>query len=99
MSVRNLDRIFAARSVALIGATPRIGSVGSVLLHNLRRCGFRGELMLVSPHHSEIDGLPVYPSVARLPQAPDLAVIATPPGTIPPLIGELAARAAPAVRS
>ncbi len=92
MSVRNLDRIFAARSVALIGATPRIGSVGSVLLHNLRRCGFRGELMLVSPHHSEIDGLPVYQSVARLPQAPDLAVIATPPETIPPLIDELAAR-------
>ncbi|HVC51265.1 MAG TPA: bifunctional acetate--CoA ligase family protein/GNAT family N-acetyltransferase [Stellaceae bacterium] len=92
MSIRNLDKIFAARSVAMIGATPRAGSVGALAVRNLRRCGFHGELMLVNPHHSEIDGLPVYPSVAALPQAPDLAVIATPPETIPRLIAELGVR-------
>src|SRR6516164_1281459 len=92
MSVRNLDKLFEPRSVALIGATPRPGSVGAIVLRNLRRAGFAGELMLVNPHHSTIDGLPVHPSIASLPQPPDLAVIATPAETAPSLIGELGER-------
>src|SRR6201993_1112594 len=92
MSVRNLAKLFEPRSVALIGATPRPGSVGGVVLRNLRRSGFAGELMLVTPHHGRIDGLTVYRNVASLPQAPDLAVIVTPPETVPGLIGDLAER-------
>ena len=89
MSVRNLDRLFNPRSVALIGATPRPGSVGALVARNLRRAGFGGELMLVNPNHDIIDGLNVYSGIANLPQAPDLAVIVTPPDTVPSLIGEL----------
>jgi hypothetical protein len=81
MSIRNFDKLFTPRSVALIGATPRPGSVGAVVARNLRRAGFAGELMLVNPHHHAIDGLIVHPDVASLPQAPDLAVIVTPPDT------------------
>jgi acetyltransferase len=92
MSVRNLDKLFTPRSVGLIGATPRPGSVGAVVARNLRRAGFAGELMLVNPHHSTIDGLIVHPDVASLPQAPDLAVIVTPPDTVPGLVNELAER-------
>jgi acetyltransferase len=92
MSVRNLDKLFAPRSVALIGATPRPGSVGAVVARNLRRAGFAGELMLVNPRHRMIDGLAVYPNVASLPQTPDLAVIVTPAAAVPCLIGELAER-------
>ncbi len=91
MSVRNFDKLFKPRSVALIGATDRAGSVGAVVLRNLRRAGFRGELLLVNPHHQMLDGLPVYPDVASLPRAPDLAVIVTPPNTVPGLIAELGA--------
>src|SRR6516165_7073660 len=92
MSVRNLDKLFAPRSVALIGATPRPGSVGAVVARNLRRAGFAGELMLVNPHYDTIDGLTVHPNVASLPRAPDLGVIVTPAETVPCLIQELAAR-------
>src|SRR6202008_4671542 len=92
MSIRNLDKLFKPRSVALIGATPRPGSVGAVILRNLRRAGFAGEGMLVNPHHPTIDGLPVHSSIASLPQAPGLAVIATPAETAPALIGELGER-------
>ena len=53
MSVRNLDRLFKPRSVALIGATDRAGSVGTVLLRNLRRARFAGELLLVNPHRQD----------------------------------------------
>jgi acetyltransferase len=89
MSVRNLDKLFKPRSVAVIGASPRPGSVGGVVARNLRRARFGGELMLVNPHHQTIDGLSVRPNVASLPHAPDLAVIVTPPETVPRLIGEL----------
>jgi acetyltransferase len=94
MSIRNLDKLFKPRSVALIGATPRPGSVGALAARNLRRAGFTGELMLVNPHHTTIDGVTVYPDIASLPRAPDLAVIVTPPATVPPLIGELGERGA-----
>ncbi|HEY1259232.1 MAG TPA: bifunctional acetate--CoA ligase family protein/GNAT family N-acetyltransferase [Stellaceae bacterium] len=92
MSVRNLDKLFKPQSVALIGATSRPGSVGAVVVRNLRRAGFAGRLMLVNPHHRKIDGETVYPDIASLPQTPDLAIITTPPGTVPTLIGELGAR-------
>src|SRR5579885_2059994 len=92
MSIRNFDKRFGPRSVALIGAGSRPGSVGAVVLRNLRQGGFVGELLLVNPRHDAIDGLTVYPSVADLPSAPDLAVIVTPPASVPALIGELGAR-------
>ena len=86
MSVRNLDKLFTPRSVALIGATPRPGSVGAVVARNLRRAGFAGELMLVNPHHGRdrrADGPPGCCEPAA--KGPDLAIIVTPPDTVPGL--------------
>jgi acetyltransferase len=54
VSVRNLDKLFNPGSIALIGATPRPGSVGGVVARNLRRAKFAGDLMLVNPHQREI---------------------------------------------
>jgi acetyltransferase len=92
MSVRNVEKLFRPRSVALIGATDRPGHVGTVVLRNLRRAGLKVPLYLVNPQHHELDGLPVYADVASLPAAPDLAVIMTPPQTVPGLVRELGAR-------
>jgi acetyltransferase len=92
MSIRNFHKLFHPASVALIGASERPGSVGAVVARNLRRAGFKGELLLVNPHLENLDGMRVYPGVASLPHAPDLAVIATPPATVPGLIAELGAR-------
>ena len=92
MSVRNLDKLLKPQSIALIGPTPRPGAVGALVARNLRRAGFAGELMFVNPHHQAIEGLSVYSAVASLPRAPDLAVVVTPPETVPPLIGDLAER-------
>ncbi|HTQ35066.1 MAG TPA: bifunctional acetate--CoA ligase family protein/GNAT family N-acetyltransferase [Stellaceae bacterium] len=96
MSIRNLDHLFKPASVALIGATDRAGSVGMVVQRNLRRAGFRGTLMLVSPHHRELVGQPVYPDVAALPQPPDLAVVITPPAAVPGVVTALGERGAKA---
>src|SRR6516164_5061498 len=92
MSVRNLDKLFNPKSVALIGASPRPGSVGAVIARNLRRAGFVGEVMFVNPQHPTIDGLVVHPNIASPPHAPDLAVFATPAETVPSLFGELGER-------
>ena len=97
MSVRNLRQLFAPRSVALVGASQRPGSVGATVLHNLRVGGFKGELYPVNPKYEELDGLKVWRDVAELPQAPDLAVICTPPATVPGIVralGQLGTRAA-----
>jgi acetyltransferase len=91
MSVRNLDKLFKPGAVALIGATPQHGSLGAVLSRNLRRSAFGGPLMLVNPHHSSIGGMPVHRDIASLPEVPDLAVIATPPETVPGVITDLGA--------
>ncbi len=89
MSVRNLDAIFRPKSVALIGASTRPHAIGALVARNLLGSAFEGRLMLVNPHATEIAGQQVYPDLKSLPAAPDLAVICTPPGTIPALISEL----------
>ena len=92
MTIRNLDRILAPRSVAIIGASSRPRAVGHLVLANMRAAGFSGSLMPVNPRESEIDGLPAFADVGALPENPDLAVIATPPDTVPELIAQLARR-------
>jgi acetyltransferase len=91
MTVRNLDALLAPRSVVLVGASRRLGSVGNTVARNMLRAGFHGRLELVSPKGGEMDGQPVRRSVAELAEPADLAVIATPPATLPGLIAELAA--------
>ena len=92
MTTRNFDALFAPASIALIGASDRPGSVGDVLAANLLAGGFKGQLMFVNPKGRPVHGHEVAISVAALPQAPDLAVIATPAATVAGLIAELGAR-------
>lgn len=92
MTTRNLDKLFAPQSVAVIGASQKLHSVGATVLHNLIVGGFAGSIMPVNPKYASLAGLKVYRRVADLPQAPDLAVICTPPATVPKLIRELGER-------
>lgn len=97
MTVRNLESLFLPRSVALIGASPQEDSVGRVTARNLLAGGFAGPIWFVNPNRQEVLGHPCHPDVASLPEAPDLAVIATPPDTVTPLIAALGARGTKAV--
>jgi acetyltransferase len=89
MSVRHLEALFQPASVALIGASDREGSLGSVVLRNLRAGGFQGPVWPVNRRHGSVGGTPSWRDVESLPQAPDLAVICTPAETVPGLIAEL----------
>ncbi len=94
MSVRNLDRLFAPRSLAIIGASERPGSVGATVLRNVLQGGFKGEVYPVNPKYENatLDGVRAWGSVAMLPAPPDLAIICTPPATVPSIIGQLGER-------
>ena len=97
MSVRNLDVLFRPRSIALVGASKEPRSIGAVLAHNLFNAGFDGPIMPVNPHEVAIEGVLAYPSIDQLPLVPDLAVIATPPATVPEIVADLGARGTRAI--
>ena len=91
MSIRHLDFLFDPASVAVFGASLRPASVGATVWRNLHT-GYKGRLFGVNPKYASLDGVTLYASVASLPEAPELAVICTPPATVPGLIAELGAR-------
>ncbi len=80
--VASLAPLLAPRSVAVVGASRREGSIGRTILFNIRDAGFTGALFAVNPHAEEIEGVPCLPSVADLPTVPDLVVVAVPPAQV-----------------
>jgi len=73
---RDLASLVAPRSIAVVGASPRPGSVGGEVLRNLQACGFEGKIYPVNPKHREIGGLRCFATVSALPASIDLAVLA-----------------------
>jgi acetyltransferase len=92
MTVRHLDRLLTPRSVAVVGASARSGSVGATVWRNLRKGAFEGAVRAVNPKHAVLDGERTFARIADLPQPPDLAVVCTPPDVVPQIIAELGAR-------
>jgi acetyl-CoA synthetase (ADP-forming)/acetyltransferase len=94
MSIRNLDRLFQPRSVAVIGASDKPLRIGTRVLANLLDGDFTrsgGTVWPVNPKYQQLQGLPCHARVSALPVAPDLAIICTPPNTVPGLIHDLGA--------
>src|SRR5262245_25146020 len=91
MSTYRLDRLFAPRSVALVGASPREKSVGRAVLRNLRDGDWSGALHLVNPNHREIDGVQAIKDMSDLPDAPDLVIITAPAQAVPGVVAQSAA--------
>lgn len=83
-----LDPIFAPRSVALVGASERAGSVGRNVLWNLLSSPFGGTLYPVNPKRPNVLGIKSYPSLKDLPERPDLVVVTTPSESVPALMRE-----------
>ncbi|MGQ3050494.1 MAG: bifunctional acetate--CoA ligase family protein/GNAT family N-acetyltransferase [Roseateles sp.] len=97
MSIRHLDQLLSPRSVVVVGASNRPGSVGATVWRNLCAGTFAGPVFGVNRKHAELDGVALAARVGDLPEAPDLAVLCTPPDTVAGLIaelGELGTRAA-----
>ncbi len=81
-----LDAIFAPTSIALIGASETAGSVGRTVLWNLITHPFGGTVFPVNPNHQSVLGIRAYATIADIPEAIDLAIVATPAQTVPAII-------------
>jgi acyl-CoA synthetase (NDP forming)/RimJ/RimL family protein N-acetyltransferase len=81
--VASLRYLLQPRSVAVIGASRRPGTVGRAVLHNIVTGGFAGKIYAVNPHAQHMEGVPCIASVEDLPEAVDLAVIAVPGAAVP----------------
>jgi len=83
-----LDVFFSPKTVAVIGATENVNSVGRTVLWNLVTSPFGGTVYPVNPKRPSVLGVKAYKSIAEIPEQVDLAVIVTPPPSIPGIIRE-----------
>jgi acetate---CoA ligase (ADP-forming) len=67
-----------ARSVALVGASMRTASFGSRMLEEVGKSSARPRIYPVNPRYADLGGARCYPSLADLPEAPELALLAVP---------------------
>ena len=79
------------RSIAVVGANDRAGSYADIVLRNLERAGFEGEVWGVNPRREEVHGRPCVASVSDLPDPVDAVVVAIPAASVPSVITEAAA--------
>ncbi|MGR8933807.1 MAG: bifunctional acetate--CoA ligase family protein/GNAT family N-acetyltransferase [Gammaproteobacteria bacterium] len=86
MGPHYLNRFFAPKSVAIVGASEREESVGRRLLFNMLEAGYNGGLYPVNNKRDTVLGLKAYASIEAVPDPVDLAVIATPAATVPAIL-------------
>lgn len=90
MSSNTISNFFSPQTVTIVGASPREGSLGLIILKNLLAGGLvTDKLTAVNPKYKTILSTACYKSIADLPDAPDLAVIVSPAKTVPTLIHQL----------
>ncbi len=88
MSTRNLDKLFEPRSIAVIGASNKKGSVGYILLRNLIGAEYEGIVYPVNVSAQSVQGIQAYASISQVPRKIDLAVIAVPAKAVPATMRE-----------
>lgn len=96
-TVGNIDRLLRPRSVVIVGASEKPGALGAVVLANLERNDFPGEIHLINPKRETIGGRPCLPSVEAMPEGVDLAILAIPRVAVVDTVRALAARKVGAV--
>jgi acetyltransferase len=96
MSTYRLNKLISPRSLSVVGASPHENSVGRHVIANLVAGGFSGPVHVVNPHYGEIQGITTLKSLADVPQAPDVVIVAVPPAAVPETIAEAGRRGAAA---
>ena len=76
MTEHRLRPLLKPASIAVLGASNRVGSVGNEVFVNLRKGGFSGTIVAVNPAYSEVEGLPCYASLSELPELPEHVIFA-----------------------
>jgi acetyltransferase len=95
MSLYNLDKIFRPASIAVVGASQTLESIGRAVMTNLIEGGYEGKLFPVNPKYDQVQGRQCHARLTDLPETPDLAVIAIPIAGVPDLIDTCVAMGVP----
>jgi acetate---CoA ligase (ADP-forming) len=88
--MKNISAIMSPRSVAVIGATDRPGSVGQAVFANILKGGFKGILYPVNPTKRSVMSVRTYPSLSEIPDEVDMAVVIVPPKAVAAVVEEAA---------
>jgi acetyltransferase len=88
----SLDAIFRPRSIAVVGASRRKGTIGREVLHNLIEYEFNGKVFPVNPEAEVIHSIKCFPRVTDIPDAVDLAVIVVPKDAVAGVIDDCGAK-------
>ncbi len=86
--VSSMQRMLRPRSIAVIGASRRPGTIGHELVRNLVAGGFQGPVYPVNPSATSVASLPCWHSVDEVPGEIDLAVIAVPAAAVLEVVGK-----------
>lgn len=90
MGTRSLELFFRPKSIAVIGASERQGSLGGAIVRNLLNSEFPGTIYPVNTRgYAEVYGVPALSRISQLPETPDLVVICTPAETVPKILKQL----------
>jgi acyl-CoA synthetase (NDP forming) len=72
---KDLDRFFGPASIAIVGASSDFGTISGQPLKHLTGQRYAGRIYPINPKHPELLGVKCWPSVAALPEVPDLALV------------------------
>ncbi len=94
---QNLDALMRPTSVAIVGASDDVVRISGRPLRYLKESGFKGAILPVNPRRDVVQGLKSYPSIAALPEVPDVAMLAVAAHLVPESVRACAALGVKAV--
>ncbi|MBC7781409.1 MAG: acetate--CoA ligase family protein [Proteobacteria bacterium] len=92
---RNLERLFNPRAVAIVGASQNVKTISGQPVWALAKHGYAGTLYPVNPKYQEVEGHRCYPSIAELPEVPDLALILVAAARVPQMLRDVGRKGIP----
>ena len=93
----DLERFFNPRGIAIIGASQDFGTIQGQPLKHLQSHGYKGALYPVNPRYGEVAGLKCYPSLADVPETPDLVLILVNAARVADMLEQCGAKGVPYV--
>jgi acyl-CoA synthetase (NDP forming) len=94
MPAHRLEPLLRPRSVAVLGATERAGTVGRTAVENLLKGGFEGRLFAVNPRYESVCGVPCFPSLSVLPDPVEHVILAVSDARVEAALEEVIAHGA-----
>src|SRR5215212_5049355 len=93
----DLERFFNPRSIAIIGASQDFATISGQPLKHLTSHGYKGKLYPINPRYTEVGGLKCYPSLADVPETPELVLILVNASRVVDMLRQCGAKGVPYV--